>query len=487
MRRTTRSRTPYQDGYYQDSFLSSPAQQMYVPKKRRSPILPLVLVALCLCVVGIGGFLLLGGQSSDSRPDDQGRQDPQNQQLLISDVVDPSSGSSSSGLFSNKLAGSTETVDENGIVHGTTPSGINYVVRGRGELAYQSDRVTLAAIGDQIVSEDCLNLASRNYQESGNGNGYDFAPWYQEIGPYCRQFDLRFVNPETVTCDPDVQTPTGWPSFISPDSAVDNLADQGFNIFNFASNHVYDWGTDAIERTHREEFSKYPQVTVVGSYLSEEDAQTVQMIERNGITFAFLAYTYADNTYYTDYHDMPNYYYDRPFDYETIQADVARAREVADVVVVCMHWGTEYVSEPNAQQYQWAEYLADMDVDLVIGTHAHIMQPVKYVTGPETGNTIPVVFGLSDVVSGWTITDTILSAVFTCDFVPQADGTITVENLVWHPTIEWSDGGQVYVRFLSGMSEAEINANTRTPDVSDDYTYLSNMVYGLIQEIEVDW
>ncbi|MDO4183291.1 MAG: CapA family protein [Coriobacteriia bacterium] len=399
-----------------------------------------------------------------------------------------SNAKSTTGRFSQKLDGALEQTDEHGVVYGTTPAGINYAVRGRGEAAAQADKVTLAACGDQIVSANALGIAARNFAETGNGDGYDFSFWYQETTPFVSKYDLRFINPETVTCNTAERAPTGWPAFISPDSAVDNLAAQGYNVFNFASNHIYDYGVDAIIRTHEQEFSKYPGITVVGSYLSEESAETVHMIERNGINFAFLAYTFADNTYFQDYTAMPNYYLNRPFDYDTINADVARAKQVADVVIVGMHWGTEYVSEPNSQQYEWAEYLADMGVDLVLGTHAHIMQPVQYITGPASGHVVPVVFGLSDFVSGWTITDTILSGIFTCDFVPQADGTVAVKNPAWNPTIEWSDGStSPYVRLLANMSADEINANTRTPDVSDDFAYLYDMIHNLITEIPIAW
>ena len=228
-------------------------------------------------------------------------------------------------------------------------------------------------------------------------------------------------------------------------------------------------------------WSRYPQLLIGGSYLTQEERETVHMIERNGLTFAFLSYTYGDNAF-SDPSQMPNSYYSCAFDKTAIEADVRRAQQVADVVIVGMHWGTEYVNEPNAQQVEYAQFLADLDVDLVLGTHCHTIQPVDYVTG-SSGNTIPVVYGLSDFISCWTITDTIISGIFSCDFVPQEDGSVAVENLEWHPTIEWDDGsGQPYVRMLAHMDQATTNANTRTPDVADDYTYLRDLTNSVIGE-----
>ena len=385
----------------------------------------------------------------------------------------------------SKLKGSTETVDENGIVHGITPDGIAYTVHGRDVAAAQKDRVTLAAVGDQIASDDSLFIADRNAGDIGDGV-YDFSPWFYEIGPFIAQSDLRYINQETVMAGgPDGYPISGYPSFNSPDCMVDSILSVPFNMVNFATNHTYDMGTFGVERSHSI-FDQHPELVVAGSYLTQQDRETVQMIERNGITFAFLAFTYGDNNY-MDPAAMPNTYYSCVFDEGAIEQDVKRAQEVADVVIVSMHWGSEYTTQVNDHQRYWSQFVADLDVDLIIGTHAHCMQPVEYVTS-ASGKRVPCVFGLSDIVSGWTITDTILSGIFRCDFVPQEDGTITVENLMWHPTIEWSDGSHdVWVRMLENMSDAEINANTRTPDVGNDADYLYDMVTSTIVEIPIAW
>lgn len=385
---------------------------------------------------------------------------------------------------SGKLRGATESIDENGIVHGVTLDGIRYTVHGRGLSGAAAGRVTLAAAGDQIGSADALAIADRYAGESGDG-AYSFEPWYQEVAPFIQQFDLRYVNQETVMAgNTDGYSYSGYPSFNTPDSAAEALSNAGFNMVNFCTNHTYDMGTYGIERSH-EVWARYPQLMIGGSYLTQEDRETVHMIERNGMTFAFLAYTYGDNNY-MDPATLPNRHYACPFDKDEIAADVRRAQQVADAVIVSMHWGSEYTTQPNDQQYEYAEFLADLDVDLVLGTHAHIMQPVEYITG-ESGNTVPVVFGLSDFVSGWTITDCILSGIFTCDFVRGEDGGVVLENPVWHPTIEWSDGGDVYVRMLENMDDATIDANLRTPDVGNDSAYLRDMVHSLIVDIPSAW
>ena len=384
-----------------------------------------------------------------------------------------------------KLADATETVDDNGIVHGTTASGINYTVRGRGVQAAAADRITLAAVGDQVASDNALYLADGNAGEYNDGL-YDFNPWYEEAGPVIRERDLRFINQETIMAVGDeIGGPSGYPSFNTPDAAAQAIADQGFNLVNFATNHIYDYWLRGIEISH-EVWQRYPQLVVAGSYLSQEARETVQLIERNGTTFAFLSYAYGDNRFTTGEWTVPNSYYDCFFDERLMAADIARAREVADVVIVGMHWGTEYEPEPNAQQRQWAQWLADQQVDLVLGTHNHSIQPVEYYKG-QAGNIVPVVFGLSDFISGWEKTDAILSGIFSCDFVPDGQGGVKVGNLLWIPTIEWSDNERTYVRLLKGMTPQQVDANTRCVDVNDVYNHLVELVGSVITQVAVDW
>lgn len=462
-----------------------PAPRATAPHRRKDPSrrgLKIAIVAACaaiVAVVGLGAYVVFGGPGSDVGAAAGGGIG-----ALVADDVAAPDGTGTAAVPS-KLEGATETVDENGIVHGVTAAGIAYTVHGRGVAGAQADRVTLAAVGDQIGTDNSLPIADRYAGSTGDG-AYSFVPFYQEVAPFIQEHDLRYINQETVMAGTDGgRAISGYPMFNTPDAAADAIANAGFNLVNFATNHIYDMGSAGIERSH-EVWNRYPELIVAGSYPTAEERDTVQMIERNGMTFAFLAYTYGDNSY-LDPANMPNDYYLLTFDKDVIRADVERAQQVADAVIVSMHWGTEYTSEPNAQQLDYAQFLADLNVDLVLGTHAHIMQPTRLYTAAD-GSTVPVVFGLSDFVSGWTLVDTILSGVFTCDFVRDDAGGVVATNPVWHPTIEWSNGdGNVYVRFLKNMDEAKTNANTRTDDTADDYAYLRSMIDSMGMEIPVDW
>ena len=385
-------------------------------------------------------------------------------------------------VHANKLAGSAETVDANGIVHGVTPDGVSYVVYGRGQQGSSPDAVTLAAVGDVLGTTSNFPITDGYAGSMGDG-AYDFEPYYQDVAGQIGTHDLRFINQETV-CAGEEAGYSGYPVFNTPDASIEAIAATNFNIVNFNSNHTWDMGSAGIERSH-ELFAEYPQMMVIGSYASQEARDTVHLMEVNGTTFAFLSYLYADNFYGSDPDAFPNTYYSCPFDMDVMHEEIARAKTVADAVVVYMHWGSEYITEPNEQQWEYAQFLADEGVDLVIGSHAHILQPIRYVEG-SVGNKVPVVFGLSDFISGWTLTDTILSGMFECDFVWE-DGQLVVKNAQFTPAIEWSDGGDVTVRFLKDMSDEEIASNTRTEDVGDDVSYLHDFLDDLRMDVPVIW
>ncbi|MBR5259842.1 MAG: CapA family protein [Eggerthellaceae bacterium] len=438
--------------------------------RRKGPNMRLIALIAIVLALALVVFLAVRACSSDSDPNESG--EPANSQVLPETSTNPSA---------SIPEGSVEAVDANGVVHGTTPDGVKYTVVGRGESSAQAGKVTLIAAGDQLATDDLLTITDANAGSVGDGE-YDFRPLYKEVKPLIQAADIAFVNQETVMAGEEEYDYSGWPSFNTPDAAAEALSYAGFDLVNFGTNHTYDYYTYGVEQSFKV-WEQYPELVIGGSYPTQEDRDTVHMIERDGMTFAFLAYCYGDN-YLGSYENFPNQYYVCGFDKTAMETEIKRAQTVADVVIVAMHWGTEYVVEPNDQQIEYAKFLADLDVDLVLGTHAHIMQPTKYVTG-DSGNAIPVVFGLSDFVSGWTKTNYILSGLFTCEFTRAEGGGVDVSGLTWYPTIEWSDGNETYVRLLKDMDEETTNANTRTLDVEDDYTYLRDFVNASGMEIPV--
>lgn len=409
-----------------------------------------------------------------------------------------------------------KTTDANGIVHGTTADGVNFtIVTASGaqktasssgsssSSAASSDSATsaiagssttaassggsvsFAAVGAQLADENVLALADANSGESGDGS-YDFKPFYKEAKSFIQQSDLRLITQEgPVVGGTGNYEVSGSSKFIAPSACVDAIADAGFNLVDVATDHGYDAGNDGITSS-LSLWQQHPEMVIGGSYASQAERETVHMIECDGMRFAFLSYTFGDVSY-SDVSQEPNDYASVPFVQEDAEKDIERAKQVADCVIVSMHWGDENSSDLNDNQRTWAQWFADAGVGLVVGTHAHAIQPVQYFTS-SSGNKMPVVFGLGDFITGSTTVDSLLSGIFTCDFVRGADGTVSAENLEWHPCMMWGDdSGDVYVRMLENLSVDQINANARVTDTTDCFKQLYTKTNSTITQISVEW
>lgn len=231
-----------------------------------------------------------------------------------------------------------------------------------------------------------------NWEDAQIGpESYDFTPAFAAIKPIIQEADFAFANEETIPGGVELGLQS-YPMFNSPSEVIDALADTGFNLIQQASNHTLDQGESGIAKAN-EKWQEYPEVAVAGSYTSQAERDTIAIVEKNGIRAAFLAYTYGTNGM-----AIPNAYNVNLIDRELITADVKRAEELADLVIVGMHWGDEGSHEVNAMQREYGQLLADLGVDLVVGTHPHVLQPVEWLTGKE-GNQTYVIWSMGNALS----------------------------------------------------------------------------------------
>lgn len=351
--------------------------------------------------------------------------------------------------------------------------------------AQQPAKVSFCAVGDNLINEggdytaDLLGLADAWSGEAGDGK-YDFSPLYDQVRDAISSYDIALINQETVLGGKDDFEYQGYPSYNTPDSMAKAVADAGFDVVNFNSNHSYDIGASAIEHAQKV-WAKQTQVSVIGSYEDEEDRENIRVIERDGMKIAFLSYSYGQNGY--EQSDLPNDYYAVPFDKTKMKEEVTAAKELADAVVVYMHWGDENTHELNDQQRDYASYLAGLGVDLVVGSHAHVIQPVAYVargiqstdeSSANSDDAMLCVYGLGDFVSGYTLPKTILSGMFTCDFVRDEDGKVTVQNPVWHGLVEHNEGDEDAVYLLSEYTQKQAESNTLLARVGENDSYTTS-------------
>lgn len=231
-----------------------------------------------------------------------------------------------------------------------------------------------------------------NWEDAQIGpESYDFTPAFAAIKPIIQQANFAFANEETIPGGIELGLQS-YPQFNSPSEVIDALADTGFNLIQQASNHTLDQGEAGIAKAY-EKWQEYPDVAVVGSATSQAQRDEVAIIEQNGIKAAFLAYTYGTNGM-----PIPNEYNVNLIDRTLITADVKRAQEQADLVIVGMHWGDEGSSEVNAMQREYGQLLADLGVDIIVGTHPHVLQPVEWLTGKD-GNQTYAIWSMGNALS----------------------------------------------------------------------------------------
>lgn len=250
---------------------------------------------------------------------------------------------------------------------------------------------TLVGTGDVLPHASIIRLA---HTDAG-GHGYDFRPMLAGVAPVISRADLAICHMETVY-GANGGPFTGFPTFKSPPEVAAGLRATGYDSCSTASNHTLDAGADGIRRT-LEALDK-AGVKHAGSGRTAAESARPALMRAGGALVAQLAYTYDTNGF-----PQPE---GRPWavhliDEQKIIADARAARKAgADVVVVSLHWGTEWQEAPDEQQLTLGHRLTASttkgrpDIDLILGTHAHIPQAYEKVNGTW------IIYGMGDQVAG---------------------------------------------------------------------------------------
>ena len=265
-----------------------------------------------------------------------------------------------------------------------------------------------------IMAGDAL-IHGAVYGDAEVGNSYDFTSMLEYIKPIVSSYDLAYYNQETILGGTELGLST-YPRFNSPYEVGDAFLDAGFNIVSLANNHTLDRGSQAIINSRN--YWNNKDVMVNGSATSEEERNNIDIREKNGITYAMLSYTTTTNGL-----TRTNNYYVNWYDKETVKADVEAIRDKVDFLMVAMHWGTEYNTGVSSSQKEIANYLASLDVDLVIGAHPHVIEPAEYIDDTF------VIYSLGNILSAQR-TDEQLSGLLMSVVVNKVVDTSTGEKIV---------------------------------------------------------
>lgn len=260
----------------------------------------------------------------------------------------------------------------------------------------KSYSIDLLMVGDVLIHD-------RLYTSMKTSDGYDFRPALTYIKDIVKDYDLAYYNQETILGGSEIGL-SSYPSFNSPYEVGDAMIDAGFNLVSLATNHTLDRGEKAITNSINYWNGKNDVLTA-GSYLSSEDRNKINIREVNNITYTMLNYTYGTNgikvpsgkDYFVNVWPCngSNPSYDSEYqEYKRIvKEDVERVRDKVDLLIVAMHWGVEYTHTPTAYQIDMANYLESLGVNIIIGTHPHVVMPITFI------NDTLVIYSLGNFLS----------------------------------------------------------------------------------------
>lgn len=258
------------------------------------------------------------------------------------------------------------------------------VTKLRPHSANQVVQFVIGASGDLLIHSPVWQRAL----VLGGGRHYDFAPLFARVKPYLGRADLALCQLETpLTPAP----PTSYPVFNTPPELATAIHQTGWRACSTASNHTLDQGQRGVYDTIRA--LDHAGVRHAGSYITATGQRKPLIMMVDGVRVAFLAYTEFTNGI-----PLPHPWSVNLASAPRILADAHRARaEGAKVVIVNLHWGDEYVSQPSSFQLSLARRLTrSPDITAIVGQHVHVVQPIRIINGK------PVVFGEGNLISDQT-------------------------------------------------------------------------------------
>ena len=335
--------------------------------------------------------------------------------------------------------------------------------------------VSLSFTGDILIEDALYNWM---------GKGYDFKNYFDKVTPYLKA-DLVIGNQEVVLGGETLEITGSDYTFNAPEEIAKQLPEIGFDVLTFANNHSYDRGMQGIVNTRKN--LKAAGIQTTGAYEKKEQRDDILVVERNGIRFAILAYTYdtnqwidAENSFAINHFLNEEHMFDDRCK-KQLARDVQKAKEQADVVIAAMHWGTEFTYEIDAAQRDAAGFLNEQGVDIIIGNHPHCLQRVETLTNAQGKETF-VMYSLGNFVSAAMGVDRAseqftnmyeIGGIVQCDVeLNTKTGETTVKNKKMIPIVNHFDASYDGFRLLPFSSYTEeLAAAHGQRTVSSDFTY----------------
>lgn len=308
--------------------------------------------------------------------------------------------------------------------------------------------IKLCAIGDIM----CHNTQFQDAFNSSS-NSYDFSYVFSEIAHHFKDNDLNIGNLET-TFAGSARKYSGYPTFNTPEALATDLKELGINVLTTANNHCMDTGNSGLVNT----LNVLDSVGIghTGTYRTEEERNNLLIKDVNGIKIAFLSYTYGTNGI-----PVPS---SKPFsvnliDKEKIISDIKKAKDSnVDLICSSMHWGIEYQDSPNSEQKNLADFLFKNGVDIILGSHPHVlekMEKVNVTTNDGENKDCFIIYSFGNFVSGQVKKNTKTSIILNLSITKKADDTISIDNISYIPIYCYTGNGSKRFKLIDIKQEIE--------------------------------
>ena len=341
------------------------------------------------------------------------------------------------------------------------------------EPVYEGPEISIIMVGDMLMHTPVEKSA---LQEDGT---YSYDAIFANTVSKIQAADLAIVNEEVIIGGEKLGI-SGYPAFNAPFELGDDLVEAGFDVICHGTNHALDQGKKGLKNCLTFWEENYPEIPVLGIHDSKEDQDEIYIYEQDGVKIAILNFTYGTNGI-----ALPS---DMPFavdllEEEKVVSAIAKAEELADFTIVCPHWGTEYELGTTSLQKKWCNIFMENGVDLVLGTHPHVIEPVEMLVDEATGHSMLVYYSLGNFVnwtsgSGEGIANRMVGGMSEVTLGMDENGEVFimdygVEPVVCHLT-EGTNGVTVY--FLEDYSTALAGQNEIVKQDADfSYAYCVNL------------
>ena len=303
------------------------------------------------------------------------------------------------------------------------PDTVAPAIKSQEKEVKKPSEVSLVMVGDNLLH---MPVIRNGEQEDGT---YNFDSLYEVLKPYFENADISVIVQETVLGGEELGY-SGYPMFNTPQAVGDSLVNAGFDVVLHATNHTLDKGSKGVKNT-LEYWKKHPEVTVLGINDSQEKQDQITYYEKNDIKFAMLNYTDSTNGI-----PLPQdkKYLVNTVDEERIIRDLSIAEENADFTIVFMHWGVEYHLSESQAQTKLATLMCENGADLIMGSHPHVIQPVKWIEA-DNGNKALVFYSLGNYVSRQKEANNLLGIMADVKIYKDIDGKTFVKEASVMPTV----------------------------------------------------